>query len=192
MITLYYTPRSHFSRKVRILLDAWQLETNLVDVGNVADALAFGDNPLMKVPCLVDDEVWIIDSDHIARYLVGRSDPADRFGVLTQDPAQLNLRAIMNGVMAAEVELLLAERGGLDTRKHDRFHKIRRSIRNGLQWLESNVSLIPDRPSYAGFHLVCMWDHLALYQTVKLEYAQLEKCVAQWSSLPYVAASAPV
>ena len=32
---LYFTPRLHFSRKVRILLDAWKVEVELLDVGNV-------------------------------------------------------------------------------------------------------------------------------------------------------------
>ena len=32
---LYFTPRSHFSRKVRMLLQAWRLEVELIDVGNV-------------------------------------------------------------------------------------------------------------------------------------------------------------
>src|SRR5688572_19364517 len=99
---LYFTPRSHFSRKVRILVDAWKLEVELLDVGNVASmgSEAFGPNPLMKVPTLVDGSSSIIDSDHIAQYLVRRHDPQDAFGVLTNDVELLNARAIMNGVMA--------------------------------------------------------------------------------------------
>jgi len=68
---LYFTPRSHFSRKVRILLHAWKLEVELIDVGNVGatSSHAFGPNPLMKVPTLLDGGPSIFDSDHIAQYL---------------------------------------------------------------------------------------------------------------------------
>ena len=73
---LIYTPRSHFSRKVRILLAALGLEAELIDAGNVAEAepAAFGANPLMKVPTLVDEGRAVFDSDHIAAYLVHRHD----------------------------------------------------------------------------------------------------------------------
>ena len=37
MMKLYYTPRSHFARKVRILAAALKLDFELIDVGNVAE-----------------------------------------------------------------------------------------------------------------------------------------------------------
>ena len=69
---LYATPLSHFSRKVRVLMDLYSLPYDLIDIGNVAssDVRDFGNNPMMKVPTLVDDDCWIIESDHIAQYLV--------------------------------------------------------------------------------------------------------------------------
>lgn len=190
---LYFTPRSHFSRKVRILLDAWSLQVETIDVGNVAaaSAEAFGPNPLMKVPTLIDGDRSIFDSDHIARYLVRQHDPSDSFGVLLEDVDLLNARAVMNGVMAAEVELILARRTGLDTTTHRRFDKSLESIGAGLGWLETHAQVFPQRPSYAGFHLTCVWDHLTLYRVVDLEYDRLREHVARLSALPYVAASAP-
>jgi glutathione S-transferase len=190
---LHYTPRSHFSRKVRILLDAWQVPVELVDAGNVGDLApdAFGPNPLMKVPALVDGDKAILDSDHIARYLVRRHDPLDAFGVLTEEVPLLNARAVMNGVMAAEVEVLLARRAGLDTSGLRRFDKILDSIRRGLDWLEARADLFPQAPSYAGFHLTCLWDHLAFYGLIELAHPRLRAHAAHLSQLPYVAASAP-
>ncbi len=191
-VTLYYTPRSHFSRKVRILLDALACPVELVDAGNVADAdpAAFGGNPLMRVPTLVDGDTWLVDSDHIAAYLVRKLAPADPFGVLTSDATALNLRAVMNGVMSAEVDVILTERTGGDT-AGARYAKASAAIRGGLAWLETSASAFPDAPSYAGFHLVCMWDHLRLYDTTALTYPGLERVVTRLSELPYVATSAP-
>jgi len=190
---LFYTPRSHFSRKVRILLDAWSVPATLVDVGNVADrsAAVFGANPLMRVPTWVDGDTWLIDSDHIARYLARRHDPEDTFGVLTEDVSQLNLRAVMNGVMASEVELILARRTGIDTEVLPRFDKIKSAITQGLEWLEAHAAFFPEQPSYAGFHLVCLWDHLLLYDLVPLEHPRLQAVASRISSLPFVARSAP-
>lgn len=190
---LYFTPRSHFSRKVRILLEAWAMDAELIDVGNVASMSddAFGPNPLMKVPTLIDGSSSIIDSDHIAQYLVRRHDPRDAFQVLTNDVELLNARAVMNGLMAAEVEVILARRTGTDTSEHRRFDKIIESIRRGLDWLEDHATAIPEHPSYAGFHLTCLWDHLALYGIVELQHPKLGEHVARISSLPYVAATVP-
>ena len=190
---LFYTPRSHFSRKVRLLLDGWGVSIALRDVGNVADAEPgpFGPNPLMKVPTLVDGSTVVFDSDHIAAYLTRKVDPADRYGVLTDDPGLLNLRAVANGIMAAEVELLLARRTGIATDGLVRFEKIRSSILAGMEWLERHASLYPVGPSYAGFHLVAVWDHLALYGVVDLEHERLRELVARLSESELVARSAP-
>ena len=193
-IKLHYTPRSHFSRKVRILLDFWELPVELVDAGNVAttSATAFGDNPLMKVPTLEHGDSRIFESDHIARYLVRRFDPNDSFSVLTEDRELLNARAVVNGIMTAEVEIVLAQRTGIDTSVYSRFDKIRESIDRGLRWLEQHHSLIPTEPSYLGFHAVCMWDHLGLYGVTTLDYPAVRERAATLSKSPQVAASAPV
>jgi glutathione S-transferase len=191
---LFYTPRSHFTRKVRILSKALQIDIELIDAGNAADSdpALFGPNPLMKVPTLVDGEQIVFESDHIAGYLVRRHDPADRFGVLTADADTLNARAVMNGVMAAEAELILAARTGIDTAAHRRFDKMRESVRNGLSWLDAHHGLFPSEPSYLTFHAVSMWDHLAYYGLFELHYPQLRAQVMRWADTPFIAESKPV
>lgn len=190
---LYYTPRSHYSRKVRMLLGGLRRSVELVNVGNVADSnpTIFGENPLMKVPTLVDGDHTIFDSDHIAQYLVRTYDHEDTFQVLTTQIDDLNARSVMNGVMAAEVELILAERTGLDTTAHRRFDKMREAILAGLGWLENHVGRFPDRPSYLGFHLIAMWDHLALYQVCPLEQPRIQAYVLRLSDLPFVVETKP-
>lgn len=190
---LFYTPRSHYSRKIRILLGALELGADLIDVGNVAgsDPAQFGTNPLMKVPILVDGARSVFDSDHIAAYIVRKHDPFDRFDVLTTDTDSLNARAVMNGVMASEVELILAARTGIDTQAYRRFDKLRESIHHGLSWLDAHCDRFPQSPSYLTFHLVSMWDHLALYKVAELEYARLRECALRWAATPYIAATRP-
>ena len=191
---LHYTPRSHFSRKVRILLGALDVPCELVDAGNAADAdpTMFGANPLMKVPTLLDGERVVYESDHIAAYLVRKLDPADRFGVLTSDMDTINARSVMNGVMAAEAELILAERTGMDTSAHRRFDKMRDAIRLGLEWLEARHALFQEQPDYLNFHLVSAWDHLVLYDLFRLEYPRLQMQAARFADIPYIVATKPV
>ena len=168
MMKLYYTPKSHFARKVRILLNAWGVDVELIDVGNVGDSESFGGNPLMKVPTLAIGDEWVIGSDHIAQYLVGKYDSEDTYSVLSTDTDALNAREVLNGIMSTEVEILLAQRSGIETSQYSRFDKMFDSITSSLDWLEQNATLFSEKPNYLNFHLVCMWDHLELYTTVDL------------------------
>lgn len=191
---LFYTPRSHFSRKVRILLAGLGEQVELFDIGNVAECNAplFGPNPLMKVPTLVDEKRFVLDSDHIAQYIVRKVDPQDRFRVFVDDFDILNVRAVMNGIMATEVELILAERTGIHTKGLRRFDKMREALRTSLQWLDRHAAVFPNEPTYLGFHLVAMWDHLMLYGMCELDLPHLRECAARGNELPYVAQSKPI
>lgn len=190
---LFYTPRSHFSRKVRMVLAGLDLHVDLVDAGNVADSnpAVFGTNPLMKVPTLVDGHHIVFDSDHIVQYIVRTHDPNDRFHVFTTDVDALNTRAVMNGIMATEVELILAARTGIDTRAHQRFDKMRAMILAGLGWLDQRTKVFPMEPTYLGFHLTAMWDHLELYGIVDLDFPNVRQTAARWNALPYIAVTKP-
>lgn len=190
---LYYTPTSHFARKLRVLGKALAIPLDLIDVGNVADNTAdlFGPNPLMKVPSLIDGDNIVFDSDHIAQYLVRNYASSDTFDVLTTHTQTLNARAVMNGVMAGEVELLLAARTGLDTSNLPRYHKIRQSMLAALAWLEQHIELFKNPHSYSAFHLVCMWDHLVFYKSLPLDFPVLEACVQRISSHDYINESKP-
>lgn len=191
---LFVTARSHFSRKVRLLLDHYGLEYELIDVGNAADQNMelFQGNPLMQVPVLRDKDLWLIESDHIAAHIVRRHDPHDRFRVLADDTAILNTRAVINGIMADEVKIVLAERTGLDTQPHAFFQKARAAIENGLQWLEGQaVFFDTEHPGYLEFHLVSLWDHLKIYGLVPLDYPALGSIAQELNRQEATARSQP-
>ncbi len=190
---LVFTPRSHFARKVRLLLDAWGTPVELVNAGDVSgsEVSSFGGNPLMAVPALLDDGRVLVDSDNIAQYLARKTDAADIYQVLTTDVDTLNARAVMNGVMTAEVEVVLGKRSGITVDNYPRFTKKRDTIARGLDWLEANAHLFDGAPSYAGFHLVAMLDHLVVCDMAELEHPRLQAHCTRYGEHPFVTKSRP-
>ena len=199
MMQLVGTPLSHFTRKVRIVaaelavpLDFQTLPATTGVMTGTPDAYA--NNPLMRVPILVDGETRILESDHIVRYLVGRFDPADRLGVRNDTPDALNRLAVLNGVMQNEVVLILAKRGGLEEiGKVVYFQKLTAAIDGALAWLDARTD-----PDAAGFDYrdivtICMWQHLGYYGLRPLDaYGRLAARVARFAKRPSVVPSTPV
>jgi hypothetical protein len=105
----------------------------------------------------------------------------------------MNMLAVTNGIMANEVVLILAKRGGLeDIDGVAYFRKLKAAIEQGLEWLESKIQL--DAPmSYADITLVCMWDHIRHYNVIAgLErYARITERAAKWAARPAVASTTP-
>jgi glutathione S-transferase len=193
---LYGTPLSHFTRKIRILLLELGVSFDFVRLPNLLDAstLPYGDNPLMRVPTLVDGAVTVIESDHIARYVVGAYDPSDRLGVRSDAVQGMNVLAVINGIMANEVTLILAKRGGLtDVEGVTYFRKLVAAIDAGLAWLDKNTD--PDEASfdYRDIALICMWQHVAHYMIAQdfEKYARVAARVARFSHRPSVASTTP-
>jgi glutathione S-transferase len=193
---LYGTPLSHFTRKIRILMLELGVSFDFVRLPSLLDTSAtpYGDNPLMRVPTLVDGAVTVFESDHIARYVVGEYDPSDRLEVRRDDVRGMNILAVVNGVMANEVVLILAKRGGLtDVEGVTYFRKLIAAIDAGLAWLDKNTD--PDQASfdYRDIALICMWQHVAHYATTQnLEkYVRVAARVARFSDRPSVASTTP-
>ena len=192
---LFGTPLSHFTRKIRILAAELEVPLEFVPTQGVmaTTPTAYADNPLMRVPTLVDGATTVIESDHIARYLVGRFDPADRCAVRSEEVGALNRLAVTSGIMANEVVLILARRGGLeDIERVVYFQKLIAAIDGGLAWLDDAV--VPDAPGfdYRDIALVCMWQHLAHYQLRPLDtYQRIAARVARFADRPSVVPSTP-
>jgi len=168
-LQLYGTLLSHFTRKIRILLHELGVPFELVRTPNLLESSApsYGANPLMRIPTLVDGGTTMIESDHIARYLVEKFDPADRFSVRAPGVAALNRLAVLNGIMAHEVTLILAQRGGLeDLDGVVYFRKLMRSITSGLMWLDRELDPDAEGFDYIDIVTICLWDHLVHYKLV--------------------------
>lgn len=194
---LHGTPLSHFTRKIRVLLAELGVTHEFVRAPGVlaTAAAAYGDNPLMRVPTLIHGAHMLIESDHIARYIVRTFDPADRLGVRSEGVAELNRLAVVNGIMDNEVVLILARRGGLaDLEGVAYFRKLRTAIEQGLAWLDGHID--PEAPGfdYGDIATICMWQHLVHYALVPgLDggYPRIAARVASFSGRPSVAGTTP-
>jgi glutathione S-transferase len=194
-VQLYGTPASHFTRKLRILLAELDVPFEFVRTPSVLapTADAYGNNPLMRVPTLVDGDLTLIESDHIARYVVDKHDPNDRFGVLSVEPRTLNRIAITNGIMANEVVLILAKRGGLEAIDGVAyFRKLRSTIDDGLAWLDGNVDVEEPGLDYADMVMISMWQHALHYGFASADrHGRIAARVAQFSERRSVASTTP-
>jgi glutathione S-transferase len=192
-LKLHGTPLSHFTRKVRILLGELGVQYEMVWLSTVmvSSPEAFAANPLMRVPTLVDGDRMLIESDHIARYLVARYDASDWFGVKSDEPSAMNFLAVANGIMSNEVVLILAKRGGLAIDGVVYFDKLKAAIMEGLMWLEREIKL--DAPmTWGDITLICMWQHLGHYKLVETDrFVRIRERVGQFLSRPAVAATTP-
>ena len=191
---LYATPLSHFSRKIRILLAELGIPFEWIRTPGVMDATlaTYGDNPLLRIPTLVDGDHTLIESDHIARYIVAKFDPRDWFGVTSVEVDALNRLAVTNGVMANEVTILLAKRGGLDITGAVYFDKLASAIEQGLGWLDTRLA--PDAPfDYRDIALICMWQHVEHYGLVAAleRFPRIATRVAMFADRPSVATTTP-
>jgi glutathione S-transferase len=195
-VKLHGTPLSHFTRKVRILLAELDVPFEMVWARSVLAPTpdAYADNPLMRVPALVDGDQLVIDSDHIARHVVARFDPGDRLGVRSERVDDLNTLAVLDGIMDNEVVLLLAKRGGVSELEGVAyFRKLFSAIDRGLAWLDGHIDPDADRFDYRDVTLICLWQHLVHYQLIPGldRYPRIAARVARFAERPSVAASTP-
>lgn len=174
---------------MRILCHELGLAVELVDAGNVGVSQAFGGNPLMQVPVLVDGERAIWDSHNVCRYLVER-EGSDPFGIESLDWQGRNLVSVIHGVMSAEVRLVLAERCGMDA-SVGVFAKARETLRSGLAWIDERIE-DHDGLTYPAVCAAAMWDHLVLFRNAKPgEAPRIERVVERLGEYASVVATRP-
>ena len=193
---LHGTPLSHFTRKIRILLAELDVPFDFVRATSVlsTSSASYGHNPLLRVPSLVDGGETLIESDHIARHLVAKHDPADRFGVCSERVDDLNRLAVVNGIMDNEVVLILARRGGLaDVESVAYFRKLATAIDAGLAWLDGHTPPEDVSFDYRDIVTICMWQHVQHYGMVKgLDaYPRVASRVARFAERASVAETTP-
>ncbi len=195
-VQLYATPLSHFARKIRILLAELGVPFETIRGQTVMATTpdTFGENPLMRLPTLVHDGRTVIESDHIARYLVGQFDPEDRFRVRSEDVDDMNRLAVVGGIMDNEVVILLAKRGGVtDIEGITYFRKLLAAIDKGLAWLDAAIDPDAGDFDYRDIATICMWQHIVHYQVAKnLErYPRIAARVARFADRPSIASTTP-
>lgn len=183
---LFGTQKSHFTRKVRLLLDHLQRPYEFIDIGDVSRLSQdiFQDNPAMSVPVLKDGQQTVYDSDHIAAYIVKQFNPTDDFNVLTTDIDLLNARSLLNAAMSAEVRLVLGQRTGLDIENSDFFNKSKAVICATLDWCEAHASRFETSElTYIHFHLLSFWDHVHHYGLVEGHWPKISQITHSLSLL---------
>ncbi len=188
-LRLFGTPRSHFTRIVRIVGLELGVPLESVDVGNVGRAEAFGGNPLMKVPALVDGAISIWGSANICRYLVQKAG-RDPLRVCALDWAQTDLVYVIEGVMSAGVQLILAARAGLEPQGGP-FDKVRATIVAGLGFIDQHL-VAGSALDYTHVCAVAMWDHLLLYELASVEQGPAVDAIARrFAERPSIAGTRP-
>jgi glutathione S-transferase len=143
---LFGTPTSPYTRKIRILTAAANLEVEMVDTRTEAGAEGLmAVAPLGKVPVIDDGGLVIPDSSVITGYLWARHGQALRAAGFDLDPANLEDRiqtVIVDGALDAAINRFYLRRDGFEdrayvARQRDRAH-------GTLAWLDARITF--DRP----------------------------------------------
>lgn len=192
---LYMTPLSHFSRKIRIIANIFDLQMEYVDVGPVAaiGLEKFAGNPLMGVPVLAAENLWLVDSEHIAAYLLKKYDPNNTLKYFSSSLLDLNARAIMNGTMANDVKIIQGTRSNIPIYEYPYFQKAKESILCSLEWLNSKAdSLFSEEINFNTILLTCTIDHLKYFDVVELNsFSKLTNLTKKMNSHKVIGNSNP-
>jgi len=181
---VYGTPPSHFTRKVRVLLQELGVPYEFVKLENILETGAekFASNPLHLFPVLVDGSNTIFDSDAICEYLVetyGKERGWPSFWPSGDNKTHDRQRlVIINGGMSAGVSVIRARRSGIeDWTKHAFLRQEMEAIGGALRWLENdlgaNRSYYPGRFTVIDIALQCF-----------AEWAQFREMHQDWTQLP--------
>ena len=114
------TPPSHFTRKVRVLLQELRVPFEFVHLDKLLETgpEKFADNPLHMFPVLEHKGQRLIESDLICDYLIrnfGKGPQLESFMPEAANECFDRQRlAIMNGGMSAGVTLIRAKRSGIE------------------------------------------------------------------------------
>jgi glutathione S-transferase len=162
---------SHYTRVARIFaleLGVPHAFEPVLDLTS-PDAATYAGNPALKIPVLVDDAGPLFGTENICRELLRRSQTRARV-VLRGDVANrlvANAEEITLHLMSTEVSLIMAKLAG-DGREAP--PKLRRSLENGLDYLNENLDRVLDALpegralSFLEVALFCVVTHLPFRQ----------------------------
>ncbi|HEU4412137.1 MAG TPA: glutathione S-transferase N-terminal domain-containing protein [Polyangiaceae bacterium] len=157
---------SHFTRVARVFaleLGVPHAFRPLLDLTTL-DAAAYGGNPALKIPVLIDERGPLVGTENICRDLARRS---GRAGVVLRgdvgDRAVANAEELVVHAMGAEVSIVMAKMAGDG---HLAPPKASRSLENCLTYLDENVDAVlaalPEGRalSFVEVALYCLVTHL--------------------------------
>ena len=151
---LYGTYPSHFTRKVRIVLQELGLHAEFCVLKNLLSIGAenFAQNPLHQLPILEDRGQTLIESDIICEYLIENYGAQSALSRYIPEPTQkyqdLKRLALMNGAMGSGVKLIRAKRSEIPQYENFTFFRQERAaIEATLFWLDQDLG---DRNFYYG------------------------------------------
>ena len=138
---VYGTYPSHFTRKVRIVLQELQVPyefsilTNLMAVGEEH----FANNPLHQLPILVDGTRKLVESDLICEYLIEKYG-REQMSIYPEGDiiAHKQRLAIMNGGMDSGVKIIRGQRNGISA-DYPFFQQERGALQASLRWLDADL-----------------------------------------------------
>lgn len=200
---LHGAPPSHFTRKVRVILQELGLPFQFVPTTSLLDATpgSFGDNPLLLIPVLEDGAYRLVESDLICEYLLERYGknkisfyPTD--GDLTMHKQRL---AVMNGGMSSGAVIMRARRSQIPNfEQYSYFEQNRAAILSSLAWLDKDLG---GRVAYSAqgeltmleITLLCYVEWALFREMVPnlASYPNLVKFQAHWGERASFAATRP-
>ncbi len=139
-LVLFGRSSSHFTRTARLFALELGVEHRFSPIFDmtVLDAAAYGDNPALKMPVLVDSEGPLFGAENICLDLARRAGRREEV-VLRGDVESrvlANCEELTLHVMSNEVTLILAKIAGDPGRVPE---KVRRGVDNSLRFLDDNV-----------------------------------------------------
>ena len=172
---------SHFTRLARVFaveLDVPHVFRPVLDLTTL-DPSAYGDNPALKIPVLIDDEGPLYGAENVCGQLTRLAKARQRV-VLRGDVSDrlvVNAEELTMHAMSSEVSLIMAR--GPNGEKTEP-PKVRQSLQNCLEWLDQRwdqvLGRLPDDRtiSIVEAALFCLVTHLPFRQIADVSgYARL-------------------
>ena len=176
MLTFFYTLRSPYARKVRILLSELGVPHTPVEIdpGNVKDGTLFGEDyelqiPSMRVPSIQDGDQIIFESNAIVAYLLqkyplaepGVAQPPLATSMVRNDDHQWRDTMVLTTIetmLNSAINITFMKRSGVDIDDVSYLRRERERCHSCLDWLEAHATpdgFIPGVFSIADLNLVC-------------------------------------
>ena len=180
-MTLYDSPLSPFARKCKIIIQAKELDVNIVVADkDGANGYAAGPNPLGKVPCLDRGEchVPLFDSPLICEYLDGLKAPwLPREGEGRWKAYRLH--RIGDGLSEAVYNRRYEVVRDKNLHWPEIIDRHDTAIRNVVRYLDGIIQYVPTEWSFGSVAVVCALDY-ADFRADHIGWRELAPNLSRW------------